>query len=143
MTLRIIITLKSEVRFLEMIYSKQREMLREALSIKGYHPTAEALYSKLKPDNPQLSLATVYRNLNQLERIGLAARVKVPGAADRFDSVCDGHHHMRCVCCGSITDIDKDALGDICGLAGKSCGCKITSYDVLFHGFCRQCAGQE
>ena len=45
-------------------YSKQRELIYENLKARCDHPTAEAIYSDLKKDNPGLSLGTVYRNLN-------------------------------------------------------------------------------
>lgn len=47
-------------------YSKQRELIYENLKARCDHPTAEAIYSDLKKDNPGLSLGTVYRNLNFL-----------------------------------------------------------------------------
>ena len=50
-----------------MNYSRQRQLIWDAVTQGGGHPTAEELYQRLKPDNPALSLATVYRNLRQLE----------------------------------------------------------------------------
>ena len=40
-------------------YSKQRELIYENLKARCDHPTAEAIYSDLKKDNPGLSLGTV------------------------------------------------------------------------------------
>ena len=54
-----------------MIYSKQRELILKAVLENRVHPTADAVFSFLKPDHPELSLATVYRNLNQLAKNGL------------------------------------------------------------------------
>ena len=48
-------------------YSKQRQAIKDQLSNRGDHPTAETLYSELKTNMPNLSIATVYRNLKQLE----------------------------------------------------------------------------
>ena len=45
-------------------HSKKREAIREALMNTKEHPSAEMLYTKLKNEIPDLSLATVYRNLN-------------------------------------------------------------------------------
>ena len=41
-------------------YSKQRELIYEAVRDTSEHPTAETVYRWLKPDNPALSLGTVY-----------------------------------------------------------------------------------
>ena len=47
-------------------YSRQRELIFETLKGTDRHPTAEMVYQWLKPENPNLSLGTVYRNLNLL-----------------------------------------------------------------------------
>ena len=47
-------------------YSRQRELIYQCLLHTNQHPTAEMIYSWLKPENPNLSLGTVYRNLNLL-----------------------------------------------------------------------------
>ena len=71
----------------------------------GGHPTAEELYQRLKPDNPALSLATVYRNLRQLEACGRLRRVAVPDGSDRYDGRLDPHEHMICETCGRAVDL--------------------------------------
>ena len=68
-----------------MNYSRQRQLIWDAVTQGGGHPTAEELYQRLKPDNPALSLATVYRNLRQLEACGRLRRVAVPDGSDRYD----------------------------------------------------------
>ena len=56
-------------------YSRQRELIYEAVLGSDQHPTAEMVFQWLKPENPSLSLGTVYRNLNLLteEEIGRAS----------------------------------------------------------------------
>ena len=55
-------------------YSRQRELIFEALKASHEHPTAEMMYQWLKPENPNLSLGTVYRNLNLLADEGAIVR---------------------------------------------------------------------
>ena len=57
-------------------YSRQRELIYEALMHTDQHPTAEMIYQWLKPTNPNLSLGTVYRNLNLLVDEGAAVRME-------------------------------------------------------------------
>ena len=83
-----------------MNYSRQRQLIWDAVTQGGGHPTAEELYQRLKPDNPALSLATVYRNLRQLEACGRLRRVAVPDGSDRYDGRLDPHEHMICETCG-------------------------------------------
>ena len=85
-------------------YSRQREAIRKQLSNRGDHPTAETLYAELKQDFPELSLATVYRNLGQLVSWGEVARIDAYGAA-RFDWVVEPHSHFFCRGCGCVIDL--------------------------------------
>ena len=55
-------------------YSRQREMIYRAVVGSKEHPTAEMVYQWLKPANPNLSLGTVYRNLNLLAEEGILIR---------------------------------------------------------------------
>ena len=62
-------------------YSRQRELIFEALKASHEHPTAEMMYQWLKPENPNLSLGTVYRNLNLAGRRGRHRAHGVSGGA--------------------------------------------------------------
>ena len=52
------------------IYSKQREQILETVKSMDVHPSADDIYSHVRKELPQISLGTVYRNLNQLVEIG-------------------------------------------------------------------------
>lgn len=47
-----------------MNYSRQREIILNTLKENVVHPTAEYLYGVLHEKEPNISLATLYRNLN-------------------------------------------------------------------------------
>ena len=68
-----------------MRYSKQRELVMQTVQQLCDHPTAEEIYDKAAQECPNLSLGTVYRNLNSLVEAGRVRRVSIPGKADRFD----------------------------------------------------------
>ena len=120
-----------------MIYSQQRELIMDALKSSKEHPTADELYSAVRGNG--ISLATVYRNLNQLVDCGRVMRIAVPHGADRFDPVNDGHFHMTCEVCGSISDIPQEAVPDICGAVRENTGMDIRSERILFYGVCNAC----
>jgi Fur family peroxide stress response transcriptional regulator len=131
-----------------MIYSKQREIILQELRARDCHPTAEVLYAALKPAHPELSLATVYRNLNQLAENGMAQKISVPRGADRFDASRAAHHHMVCEQCGALVDIPREYVGGgFDSSISWRTGCLIRAYDVLFYGLCPACnaadAGRE
>ena len=54
--------------------SRKRQAMLEALRATKEHPTAEMLYNMLKPEYPELSLGTIYRNLSVLVQEGACGR---------------------------------------------------------------------
>ena len=61
-----------------MRYSKQRELVMQTVQQLCDHPTAEEIYDKAAQECPNLSLGTVYRNLNSLVEAGRVRRVSIP-----------------------------------------------------------------
>ena len=91
-----------------MRYSKQRELVMQTVQQLCDHPTAEEIYDKAAQECPNLSLGTVYRNLNSLVEAGRVRRVSIPGKADRFDHTLPWHSHLYCTVCGGVTDAEVD-----------------------------------
>ena len=86
-------------------YSKQRELIYENLKARCDHPTAEAIYSDLKKDNPGLSLGTVYRNLNFLADAKMIRKLDVGQTIVHFDGDISDHYHFICNECNQVFDI--------------------------------------
>ena len=119
--------------------SEQRDMIRDEVYSRCDHPTAEAVYEALRTKAPNLSLGTVYRNLNLLSELGVILRVPVPGQPDHFDRTTYPHCHFRCNCCNTVLDLPMAppvTLPD----AQQSLGCQITGFDLLFNGLCPNCS---
>ena len=72
------------------------------------HPTADTVYLHIKEEFPNISLGTVYRNLNLLADIGEALRIPTPDGGDRFDGRCEPHYHVVCTNCGNVFDLEMD-----------------------------------
>ena len=87
-------------------YSKNREAILRCLQGTKEHPSAEWVYQRLKPLYPRLSLATVYRNLNQLRQEGAIVSMGEVLGQERFDACTAPHAHAVCVRCGRIVDAD-------------------------------------
>jgi len=93
-------------------YSKKREAILEAMRMTKSHPTAEWLYQQLKPEHPDLSLGTVYRNLTLFRQQGVIRSVGVVDGHERFDANTENHTHFVCTCCHSVIDIPDIAAGE-------------------------------
>ena len=67
-------------------YSRQRESIKEFLTGRTDHPTADFVYENMKQIYPNISLGTVYRNLSLLADLGEIQKLSSFGGADRFDA---------------------------------------------------------
>ena len=79
--------------------------LYEALNACKSHPTAEELFSQVKPGMDSLSLATVYNTLDALCDAGLAKKLPTPRGTCRYDAEMSEHIHIRYPETGEIRDV--------------------------------------
>lgn len=122
-----------------MNYSKQRDYILTAMRMNPIHPTAEELYTLLKKDHPKLSLATVYRNLNQLVQMGLVRKITGLENSDHFDHQVHPHYHFLCQSCGKIYDVPETVAPDVDTLVARSLNAVVTRHDMSFSGVCSDC----
>ena len=122
-----------------MNYSKQREIIIEYIKGVKTHPTAEMVYNDLRINNPDLSLGTVYRNLDKLSKTGEIIRLKGFGQKDRFDGNINYHYHGECVKCLKIFDIYVDYFSDIDKIIKEVSKCDVLSHEIKFNIICLNC----
>lgn len=122
-------------------YSRQREAIKHYLASTKEHPTADTVYLHVKEDFPNISLGTVYRNLNLLTDIGKAIKIPTPDGGDRFDGNVIPHNHFLCTSCGRLLDLELDmkSIEEVNRLAGENFDGIITSSSTLFYGECSDC----
>lgn len=88
--------------------SSARLMLLEQLAGKHVHYTADDLFNNLKSNLPGLSLATVYKNLEDLSKAGLIREIRLAGQNRRFELERGDHIHL--VSGSNIMDLVDDEL---------------------------------
>ena len=91
-------------------YSRQRESIKANLMSRRDHPTADALYASIREEFPNISLGTVYRNLNLLVETGEILKLTCGNGPDHYDGNATPHYHFVCRECGQIYDIDLDEM---------------------------------
>ena len=125
-----------------MRYSKQRETILAAVKSSYDHPTAEEVYELVKTEIPNISLGTVYRNLNALSDQGEIKRIKIANSSDHFDSTLNYHHHAYCDICHNIFDIKiKDEFNfDNLLIEDKF---QILEVNICFTGICNDCQNRK
>lgn len=123
-------------------YSRQRELIYEAVRGSKEHPTAEMVYQWLKRTNPNLSLGTVYRNLNLLAEEGILIRMPFP--VERYDACVQPHSHFRCKGCGRVFDLSFGYDGRMDAAAAETApGFQVEGHDLTFTGLCPECGDRE
>ena len=126
-----------------MKYSRQRESIKEFLSSRTDHPSAETVYSYVKLAYPRISLGTVYRNLSLLADLGEIARLGSIGGFERFDARTDPHAHFICKKCGKVEDFDSLSIRSALKDASRNFQGRITDFRVNVYGFCKDCTEKE
>lgn len=122
-----------------MNYSKQREMVLQALRENVVHPTAEYIYDIMSKTDNSVSLATLYRNLNQLSESGVIKKIEGLDNSAHYDHNTHEHYHCICIKCGRVYDIPADVAPNLVKNAEASTGFIIKSHDIIFHGICNEC----
>lgn len=120
--------------------SKNRQSILECLRGTKEHPSAEWIYGQIKPKHPNLSLATVYRNLNQLKAEGLVRSMGSVDGQERFDADMTPHAHAICARCGKITDVAGVHFPEeLAEQVAAATGYEIRRQDLQFSGICEEC----
>lgn len=117
----------------------QRIAIYRALVEAHDHPSPEALYRRVRPAMPSMSLATIYKALDALVDLGLAQEVSATGDIKRYDANMSRHHHLLCTGCGAIRDFDDEAL-DRVAPPRRLGGFVPHTVSVQISGLCSSCA---
>ena len=126
-----------------MNHSKQRDLIMDYLMGTKSHPTAEEVYNEVKLKEPNISLGTVYRNLNLLADNNIIVRLHMKDGIDHFDADTSEHYHFYCNCCSRVYDLDikaPAAFNKCIASKGDASGHKIEGAMVYFYGTCKGCA---
>ena len=117
----------------------QRQAVYSMLARTESHPTPEDVFEAVRGEVPLLSLATVYKILDQFQRAGFVRKVSTEGQAARYDAKVEPHHHLVCTSCGAIQDVHMTTEPDLSGSVPANSGFQVSRYDVIFHGLCGTC----
>ncbi len=119
---------------------RKRDAILTCLRQTKTHPSADWVYAQLKPEIPDLSLGTVYRNLARFREQGLIVSLGTVRGVERFDAQTHDHVHFICTQCGSVEDLAGVSLPQsLSAAAAKSTGGRLTGYQLTFTGQCRCC----
>jgi Fur family peroxide stress response transcriptional regulator len=120
--------------------TKQRTVILEILRKSGCHPTAEAIYQEARKVLPNISLGTVYRNLNFLREQGMVQEIRTNSeSSSLFEGKCAPHAHFHCTKCQAVFDIPLPHCLEELEWNGKADISLVNSLDLHVMGACREC----
>ena len=119
---------------------RKRDAILTYLQGTTAHPSAEMVYADLKQQIPDLSLGTVYRNLNLFKDQGLAMSVGTVKGVERFDGNTCPHVHFFCSDCGAVMDLPQmEVPQQLVSTAAGQIGGTVAQCQMTFTGLCRDC----
>lgn len=114
--------------------TKQRQMVLDIINNSYNHPTAYMVYQECIKILPNISLGTVYRNLNALVSLGKIQRLDVPNQMVRYDKIIS-HDHFVCLECGNIIDLNRSNIVYDDMINGN----KVLECKISYEGICFDC----
>ena len=119
---------------------RKRDAILQYLRSVTDHPSAEKVFTQLKPEIPDLSMGTVYRNLNLFKQQGQAVIVATVKGVERFDGNTDPHVHFICQECDAVIDLmDMEIPQQLKNIAEISSGGQVNDCQLCFTGLCEAC----
>ena len=119
---------------------RKRDAILQYLQSVTDHPSAEKVFTQLKAQIPDLSMGTVYRNLNLFKQQGLAVSVATIKGVERFDGNTGPHVHFICQECDAVIDLmDMEIPESLKSVAEHSSGGQVAECQLCFTGICQDC----
>ena len=114
--------------------TKQRSLVLEIINNSYNHPTAYQVHEECLKVLPNISLGTIYRNLNALVNMGKIQKIDMPDNLTRYDKILR-HDHFICTNCSNVYDLNRSDISYNEYIDGnKVCNCKI-----IYEGICHDC----
>jgi Fe2+ or Zn2+ uptake regulation protein len=124
-------------------YTEQRAAVYRFILGTTAHPTADEVFTGVRPLIPDISLATVYKALETLVGCGLATKLTYGDGSARYDARTDPHPHARCLECGAVLDVPGRLDPLSVGRIGPVPGFSVEGYRLELVGYCDGCRGSD
>jgi Fur family ferric uptake transcriptional regulator len=126
-----------------------RRTVLDALIKNLGHPSAEEIFLYIHQTYPTIGIATVYRTLELLTKLGIVHKFEFGDGKSRYELSEDiakkHHHHLVCIKCGQVINYtefrekEREFLKELEDYLSKKYNFKITSHELYFYGLCSKC----
>lgn len=125
-------------------YTKQRAKVYEIfLDNKDKHLTTEEVYNLVAKKDPEMGIATIYRTVQLFHKLGVLDQIAFDDNILRYElrvaNEGHRHHHLVCINCGKVEEVDIDNLNELEAKIEKDKNFKIVDHTLKFMGYCEDC----
>ncbi|NLN41229.1 MAG: transcriptional repressor [Clostridiales bacterium] len=122
---------------------QRRATIEVLLNNQGELLSTEEIYTEVRKTHPEIGLATVYRTMLLLEELGLLIKHNFEDGRNRYElshpDEDHDHHHLICLKCGRVSEVEEDLLGSLEDIIVKKHGFQVINHKVKFYGHCKNC----
>ena len=119
---------------------RKRDAILNCVRCTTTHPSAEWVYENVRTQIPDISLATVYRNLSLFKEQGLIRSLGTVNGVERFDGNTEPHVHFICQNCDAVIDLSQMAVPEsIITQAANEVRGTVDTCQLSFGGVCQTC----
>jgi Fur family transcriptional regulator, peroxide stress response regulator len=134
------VTLRSVLESTGQRVTEQRAAVYRFLRGSVAHPTADEVFTAVRGQISDISLATVYKALETLVTCNLATKLTYGDGSARYDARTDEHFHARCLQCGSVRDVHNSSIAGPLPAIHPTDGFQVAGYRLEVVGYCNTCA---
>jgi Fur family ferric uptake transcriptional regulator/Fur family peroxide stress response transcriptional regulator len=122
--------------------TRQKQKILSVISGEGVHMTADEVYAAVKKEDPEIGLATVYRNLNLMCDEGVIQKVNSEGCSF-YDGNPAPHDHFVCERCGTVMDAPAEYDRNLDKEIEERAGVRVSRHSVIYRGICKACLEKQ
>lgn len=123
--------------------SKQRQWILDFIQNYPGHADAKTIYEGLQAQGMNVSLATVYRNLNILCESHQIFALITDDDRQIYDKSCRPHDHFLCTKCHRLFDVSVPYDRSIETKLSKKLGIRIYQHALMLYGICEDCQKKD
>ena len=122
----------------------QRRLLLSIMREAGRHLDAKELYRRASERDPNISLATVYRNLRVFEKQGLINERHLGQARCYYEMKRLGEHqHLVCEACGQVIEFESPLIRKLVAEVQRKNNFSVTKVELYLEGHCHKCKDEK
>ena len=120
-----------------------RRVLLELLDSQTCALSAIEIEDALRERRRPIGRASIYRILDELERLHLVQKVQVGQAMARYEPIRghdEHHHHLVCDSCGVVLPFSDPGLESAIKALSARVPIAVTEHEIVLHGACHECS---